>query len=72
MISDDTLHAVRAVLEAEAAVLEVAAHLAAENHNQVYAEAKLARAARLRGYIAEIHAHLTAPAAAPGDDAIQT
>ena len=72
MISDATLHEIVGVLDAEAEHLEVAAHLAVESHNRIYAEAKLARAHRLRGFIAEIHAHLSAPPAAPGDDALAT
>lgn len=72
MISTATLHDVMAVLELEAERLEVAAHLAVEYHNREYAEAKLTRAARLRGHATEIRAHLEATPAAPGDDAIMT
>jgi len=70
MISDATLHGIVGVLDAEAEHTEVAAHLAAEAGNRSYAEGRLARAARLRAYIAEIHAHLRHTPATPGDDGI--
>lgn len=69
-LSRDTLHAIVGVLEAEAEHCEVAAHLAVENHNRCYAEAKVARAARLRGYVGEIHAYLNPPANTPSNEAI--
>jgi hypothetical protein len=70
MIADATLHEIVGVLLAEADHLDVVAHLSVENRNVEYARAKVERSARLRGYAAEIKAHLAAPPATPGDDAI--
>jgi hypothetical protein len=72
MIADATLHEIIGVLRTEADVLTAAAHLAVEYHGLAAAEAKLARARRLRALAREIHAHLAAGPATPGDDAIAT
>lgn len=68
MIADSTLCEVVAILETEAHLDDVAAALASESHNRPYAEARLARAERLRGYAAEIRADLLHRATQPPSD----
>lgn len=65
MISAATLHEVVGILRTDADLTTAAAHLAAEYHGLPAAQAKLARARKLRGYAAEIQAHLVTPPAEP-------
>jgi hypothetical protein len=70
MISNDSLHEIISILRTEADTVTASAHLAAEYHGLPAAQAKLARAGRLRGLAKEIQEHLSAPPATPGADAI--